>query len=78
MNEMERYSRLDGCYGVVTSRCGSGTFLLLDNGFQEAFAYGFTSLYPGSSVLCTVQREESEGRRTLVSIDAVVFYGKVA
>lgn len=47
------YERFDGCYGEMTGSCKSGAYLTLDNG-QEAFAYKFASLLPGTKVLCTV------------------------
>lgn len=67
----ENYEPLDGCYGQVQGTCQSGAFLRLDNG-QEAFAYKFAHLYPGSLVLCTVRRPATKDRRMLVSIDAVL------
>lgn len=67
----DNYEPLDGCYGQVQGTCQSGAFLRLDNG-QEAFAYKFAHLYPGSLVLCTVRRLATEDRRMLVSIDAVL------
>lgn len=71
------YEKYDGCYGVVTSCCGKGAFLDLDNG-EQAFAYKFTNLYKGTRVLCTVLRLATEGRRMLVSIDSVAEYALAA
>lgn len=67
------YEVMDGCYGRVTGRCQKGAFLELDNG-QEAFAYKFASLLPGTEVLCTVLRQVVENRKMLVSIDSVLKY----
>ena len=67
------YERFDGCYGEVTGSCKSGAYLTLDNG-QEAFAYKFTSLLPGTKVLCTVLKMPTEEKRMLVSIDSVRGY----
>lgn len=73
MNEENSYERFDGCYGTVIGCCRSGAFLKLDNG-EEAFAYKFASLYPGTKVLCTVLRQADKARKMLVSIDSVVDY----
>ena len=73
MNAENNYERFDGCYGTVVGCCRSGAFLELDNG-EEAFAYKFASLYPGTKVLCTVLRLADEARKMLVSIDSVVDY----
>lgn len=67
----ENYEVLEGCYGKVIGTCQKGAFLTLDNG-QEAFAYKFANLYPGTLVLCTVRRLADEQKRMLVSIDSVV------
>lgn len=67
------YEPFEGCYGIVTGRCHAGAYLQLDNG-EEAFAYKFGNLYPGTKVLCTVLRRPQEGKKTLVSIDSVVQY----
>lgn len=69
----ENYEVLEGCYGKVIGTCQKGAFLALDNG-QEAFAYKFANLYPGTSVLCTVRRLADAQRRMLVTIDSVVDY----
>ena len=66
-----KYEVLESCYGKVGGTCQKGAFLTLDNG-QEAFAYKFANLYPGTLVLCTVRRLADEQRRMLVSIDSVV------
>lgn len=68
---VQGYEVLDGCYGTVVGRCRKGAFLTLDNG-EDAFAYKFGNLWPGTKVLCTVLRLAHEGRRKLVSIDSVV------
>lgn len=60
----------DGVLGVVTGRCKTGVFLLLENG-QEAFA-SFGWLNPGTEVLCTVFKKATERWRVLVVVDAVV------
>lgn len=64
------YERFDGCYGTVIGRCFKGAFLELDDG-EQAFAYKFANLFPGTKVLCTVLRQATEGRKMLVSIDSV-------
>ncbi len=72
MNEIDMgYERFDGCYGTVTSRCFRGAYLELDNR-EQAFAYKFANLFPGTKVLCTVLKQAAEGRRMLVSIDSVL------
>ena len=75
--EVQSYDVWDGCYGVIRGRCQKGVFLLLDNG-EPAFAYRFTSLWPGTEVLCTVRRLASGDRRTLVTIDSVCYYPAAA
>lgn len=76
-NFFAKYEKYDGCYGVVTSKCGKGIFLDLDNG-QQGFAYGFFGLHIGTEVICTVLRPEDERRRVLVSVDAVSKYASIA
>lgn len=71
------YEVFDGCYGTVVGRCQKGAFLTLDNG-EDAFAYKFGNLCPGTKVLCTVLRLADEGRRKLVSIDSVAHYPAAA
>ena len=71
--ESQGYEVMDGCYGTVVGRCQKGAFVTLDNG-EEAFAYKFANLWPGTKVLCTVLRLADEGRRKLVSIDSVAQY----
>ena len=68
---LEVYDKLDGCYGEVLSTCRTGAFLILDNG-EEAFAYKFANLTPGTLTLCTVQRLAKDGKQKLVSIDSIV------
>jgi len=70
MSEMNRYEVMDGCYGEVTDRCKKGAFIKLDNG-EEAFAYKFAGLRPGTKVLCTVLRQASGTLRTLVDVESV-------
>lgn len=65
------YERFDSCYGEVTSRCNAGAFLRLENG-QDAFAYKFGNLLPGTKVLCTVLKMPTETKRMRVSIDSVM------
>ena len=72
-NETLGYDRFECCYATVTGTCHSGAFLQLDNG-EDAFAYKFASLLPGSEVLCTVLRQAIDGRKKLVSIDSVLHY----
>lgn len=69
-----RYEKFDGCYGKVTSRNASGSYITLDNG-ELAFAFGFY-LFSGSSILCTVLRPAvpEEGKRARVSVDTVMEY----
>lgn len=71
--ENQGYEVMDGCYGTVVGRCQKGAFVTLDNG-EDAFAYKFANLWPGTKVLCTVLRLADEGRRKLVSIDSVAQY----
>lgn len=72
-NITAKYEPWEGCYGIVTGRCRAGAFLELDNG-EEAFAFKFGNLFPGTKVLCTVKRIATEEKRTLVSIDSVIEY----
>ena len=72
-----RYEPFEGCYGTITERCRAGAYLQLDNG-EEAFAYKFGNLFPGTKVLCTVLRLPQEGKKTLVSIDSIVQYAGLA
>lgn len=71
------YEPFEGCYGTITERCRKGAYLQLDNG-EEAFAYKFGNLFPGTKVLCTVLRRPQEGKKTLVSIDSIVQYSGFA
>ena len=71
--ENQSYEVMEGCYGTVVGRCQKGAFVTLDNG-EDAFAYKFANLWPGTKVLCTVLRLADEGRRKLVSIDSVAQY----
>lgn len=71
MNMMERYEVMDGCYGKVVDRCQKGAFIRLDNG-EEAFAYKYAGLRPGTKVLCTVLKQARGTLRTLVDVDSVV------
>ena len=64
------YDVLDCCYGTVKDRNRKGAYLVLDNG-EEAFAFKFANLLPGTKVLCTVQKPAREGRMKQVSIDSV-------
>lgn len=75
--KVQGYDVWDGCYGIVLSRCRKGAFLTLDNG-ETAFAYGFGNLWPGTEVLCTVQRLASDNRHMLVTIDAVCYHPTAA
>lgn len=70
VQEQTGYEVLDGCYGTVVGSCRKGAFLQLDNG-EDAFAYKFANLWPGTKVLCTVRRLAEEGKRMLVTIDSV-------
>lgn len=65
------YERFDGCYGTVIGRCLKGAYLELDDG-EQAFAYKFGNLFPGTKVLCTVLKQATEDRKMLVSIDSVL------
>lgn len=67
------YNVWDGCYATVIDRCRKGAYLKLDNG-EDAFAFQFANLLPGSKVLCTVQKEARENRLKQVSIDSVVWH----
>ena len=72
-NITTEYEVFDGCYGTVTGRCQKGAFITLDNG-QEAFAFRYANLLPGTEVICTVIKKSKEDRRTLVSVDSIVRY----
>lgn len=71
MNMMEKYEAMDGCYGEVIGRCQKGAYIRLDNG-EEAFAYRFAGLRPGTKVLCTVLKQARGTLRTLVDVESVV------
>ena len=71
------YEKYDGCYGEVTGRCSAGAYLRLDNG-QEAFAYKFASLLPGTKVICTVLKMPTGDKKMLVSIDSIRDYSPLA
>lgn len=72
MNKIDTgYERFDGCYGTVICRCLKGAYLELDDG-EQAFAYKFGNLFPGTKVLCTVLKQATEDRKMLVSIDSVL------
>lgn len=73
----EGYDVFDGCFATVRERNRNGVYLELDNG-QEAFAFRFANLLPGSKVLCTVLKQADENRRMLVSIDSVVRHAPLA
>ena len=68
--EDDDYNVRDNVHAVVTSACGKGVFLQLENG-QEAFAY-VGKLMAGTEVLCTVLKKATEKWRVLVSIDSVL------
>lgn len=70
--EVQSYEVLDGCYGIVKNRCRKGAFLVLDNG-EQAFAYKFGNLLPGTQVLCTVRRLANGDQHMLVTIDSVCY-----
>ena len=76
-NEAQGYDTWDGCYGTVVSRCKKGVYLTLDNG-EDAFAYKFGNLWPGTKVLCTVRRMAEGERLKLVTIDSVISYPMAA
>ena len=59
--------------GTVVCHILSGVYLILDSG-ESAFAYSFTTLRPGSRVLCTREREAFDGKAVLVTIDSVTHY----
>ena len=75
--EEQGYGVFDGCYGIVENCCRKGAFLALDNG-EPAFAYNFSSLRPGTEVLCTVRRLAHGDQRKLVTIDSVCYYHTAA
>lgn len=76
-NEVHGYDVLDGCYGTIQNCCRKGAFLELDNG-EQAFAYHFGNLRPGTKVLCTVRRLAFGDQRKLVTIDSVCYYRTAA
>lgn len=65
-----KYEPLDECYGIVSSRCGNGIFLTLDNG-EKAYACRFGNLYPGDKVICRIDKLPHEGKHMQVSISSV-------
>ena len=67
------YGVFEGCYATVVDHNRKGSYLILDNG-ENAFAFGFSSLWRGTKVLCTVRRLSDGERFKLVSIDAVIHY----
>lgn len=67
------YEVMDECYAVVSSRCGEGVFLVLDNG-QRAYAHRFGNLTQGDRVICRVDRLPQGDKNTLVSISSVCGY----
>lgn len=73
---MEPYEPYDGCYGEVTGRNSEGAYLLLDNG-QRAFSFGFSSLTPGTKVLCSVKKPASEGKKITVIIESIEEYAPI-
>ena len=75
--EEQGYGVFDGCYGIVENCCRKGAFLALYNG-EPAFAYNFSSLRPGTEVLCTVRRLAHGDQRKLVTIDSVCYYHTAA
>lgn len=68
----EKYERDDACYGLVSSRCRKGAYVLLDNG-EMAFCYEAGNLFPGTKIICSVKRSASESQngRCLVKMDSV-------
>lgn len=71
------YEVQDECYAVVSSRCGDGVFLRLDNG-ERAYAPRFGNLLPGDQVICRIDRLPQANRDTLVSISSVCGYNRLA
>ncbi len=66
------YEVYDCCYGIIKDRTKAGTYIKLDNE-EIAFAYKFSSLLPGTKVLCTVLKLATETKFKLVSVDAVLY-----
>ena len=71
------YEVLDMYYAKVIGKCRSGIYLEMENN-QQAFAYNYLSLLPGSEVLCSILRKPKGEKGMLVSIDSVLSYGAVA
>lgn len=67
------YEIMDECYAVVSGRCGDGIFLTLDNG-EKAYAHRFGNLFPGTQVICRIDRLPTNNKNTLVSISSVCSY----
>ncbi len=67
------YEVMDECYGVVSSRCGDGVFLTLDNG-EKAYATRFGNLHPGDKVICRIDKLTQGDKKPLVSISSVCGY----
>ena len=62
--------KMDCLYGTVSSSCGKGLFITLDNGDSVFSYYGW--LKKGTRVLCTVQKKARESLLARVSVDAVM------
>lgn len=67
------YEVMDECYAVVSSRCGNGIFLTLDNG-EKAYAHRFGNLIPGDEVICRVDKLPQADKGILVSVSSVRRY----
>ena len=65
-----RYERGDGAYGVVSGRCKKGAYIELDNG-EGAFAFNAGNVRSNAKVICTVVRPARDGQRCLVSLESV-------
>lgn len=64
------YEKFDACYGVITGKNSSGSYLTLDNG-EPAFCRHFSNAKSGTKVLCSVVKGPQDHLRTLVIIESV-------
>lgn len=70
LNEIIPYERLESGWGMVTSRCKSGAFVLMDNG-ERAFARTFGNLKEGTFVMFTVLKKATEKQLAAITIESI-------
>lgn len=71
-NESSSYhfERNESAYGVISSRCKRGTFVVMENG-ETGFCRDAGNVPEGQRVIVTVLRPANEGRRCLLGLDSV-------